>query len=309
MQQTFDLTRTLRDVFDELYKPVRLRGKTRHTVYQYERYLKQFDEFLNRSATLADFNDVTMSKHLDWVQHSNHRLYTRPRTPRTVNNIRSYLLAYWRWCARKGLTPVWPDVEPLVASEKIPRAYTAEQLVKLFDAIRKEPGTIGGAPASAWFDALYRVAYCTGERGGALLKTEWDDYNRATGLLCIPAEKRKGKFKPGVYELTPDAMEAVEKIYRPQNALIWTMDCHPATYYNRSRRLHKRAGIQQGGIQRMRRTHASMIEAHGGDGTRALMHSNRAITERYYLDPALIDRKPEAAHLPTLGSIVQGGAQ
>ena len=74
----------------------------------------------------------------------------------------------------------------------------------------------------------------------------------------------------------------------------WDRD--DVSFYNHYKRLLKLAGLpyekQRSGLQKVRRTFASFIEAAGGNATAALAHTARSVTEKSYLDPRLIAAPP-----------------
>jgi hypothetical protein len=53
------------------------------------------------------------------------------------------------------------------------------------------------------------------------------------------------------------------------------------------------------GLQKLRRSFATLIEAGGGDATAALMHTARKVTEQSYLDTRLIARPSPNLLLPS----------
>lgn len=120
----------------------------------------------------------------------------------------------------------------------------------------------------------------------------------------MPAIVRKGKKKAAIYRLKQDALESLKKLEPQPSGSIFRVK-KMATYYSRYRKLLSRAGIpadRKQGLQKWRRSHATYLELAGGDGTKALGHSDRATTRKSYLDPKLLD-KPQNDLLFPLGSV------
>ena len=63
------------------------------------------------------------------------------------------------------------------------------------------------------------------------------------------------------------------------------------TFYRHYKKLLKLAGLpyvpHKSGLQKVRRTFASHIEANGGNATAALAHTARRTTEKSYIDPRI----------------------
>ena len=56
---------TLRELFDEKYKPLRLRGRSQNTVRLYGCTIRSFSKYLRTEARLSDLTDLTVSGFLE----------------------------------------------------------------------------------------------------------------------------------------------------------------------------------------------------------------------------------------------------
>ena len=276
----------LRVVYEDRYLPERLARRSDQTKKHYRLSLENLDTFLGHPARLGDLTDRNVAGMLTWLVDSG-------RCPRTANNRRDYLLAFWRWCARKNLVDEWPDIDPLAEPKTIPRAWTAEQLERLLRACGEQEGRLAGISASTWWTALHGVFWDSGERTGAVLQLRLEDYDPATGELFVPAEIRKNPVDK-LYILTDPTRAELAKMLTPERDLLFAFPFCLGTFYNHYTKLLKSAGLPHGRRdkpQKMRRSFASHLEAAGGNATEALGHSARSVTINSYLDERVVKRE------------------
>lgn len=300
----------LSEVFEKQFAPQKLRGKVEHTFRLYRLALREFSIHLGYQATLKDLNDSSVSSYLARVESEVSWNTGKKRSARTVNNRRSYMLSFWRWCARKRLVELFPDVEMLPEPVTQPKAWTKEQLAKLMKAISEEPGKAFGVPAALGWKTLHLVLWDTGERITATLSIEWEWMDLDTGVLCIPAHARKGGRKPMTYHLKPITVEAIREIkasQQPERELVFPGWDKKDRIYSKYKRILKRAGLpadRESMFHRMRKTFASHVEAAGGNATDALDHFSRATTKKSYIDPTIVKQAPANTFL---FAITEGG--
>jgi integrase len=284
----------LSDFFETIYSPLRLLNRSPRTKTLFRYSIRLFGQTLGRPAELSDLSDLTVARHLE-------RLIEERRAPAGVNKERRQLVALWNLAARKRLVDEFPSISTVREPERLPEAWSMEELWRLRIACNMEPGTIAGVPAGRWWSALHLVLYSTGERVSAVLDTRWSDVSGAS--VVFPAESRKGKRKPLLATLSPEAVEALERIRLPERELVfpWTMS---KTYlYARYRKILLRAELddsRRSKFHRLRRSHATHLKAAGGDPTMSLGHSSAATTVRY-LDPRFLPSRVSDL-LPPIGS-------
>lgn len=281
---------TLTTFFEATYSPLRLVGCSNH--HQYAVQIRHLRRFLEREPELSDFHDDTLTRFLGWLGSG--------RSAATVNKARTHLLALWRFAARKKLVAEYPDVVKIKEPERIPRAWTVEQVKILLAATTLMHGRYGSIPAPDWWQAFLRVLFDSGERASATLAMRWSWIDLDSGRVTIPAEYRKGKVKDASYILRTAAMEALRKIRGPgEDVFPWPL-CR-ASFFLHFGKLLRRAKLpsdRRSKSQKMRRTFASHLESAGGNATQALQHSSRSVTERSYLDPAIVGRVAPSSLLP-----------
>ena len=281
-------TMLLYDFLHTVYVPLRLRGRSPNSVRLLAHAIRQFSKFLRRDAVLADFDDLTVSQFLT----------ARGRTlsPYSVERERCALLAMWRLAADRRLVHDRPCVQAELLPERTPRAFTVDELERLYAAALVTPGWIGPVAASAWWPAVIMTAYETGERIDALIHVPRSCYTAP--FLRVPAGIRKGKRSERIYELSADTCRLVDTAatHGGDTLFLWPMD--QSGLYNHFKKITGRAGLGTGRdvmFHCIRRTTASHLAAAGGDATAYLGHSSDRITRRSYLDPRIVQaagRKP-----------------
>jgi integrase len=284
---------TLQYILEHDYFPQRSKIASVKTENQYKFAVSRYSKFLGRHATLDDLNDRSLGR---WMR----AMRDDGLAATTVNGYLNKLRAFWTWCAKQRKVDKFPTIEDLPEPQRIPRAWTEQQMRALVAACSKMTGKVGDAPAGVWWRCLHLVAFDTGERCSALLSLRWRDYDPDDGTLEAPAEIRKGGRKPMLYRLKPATAAALQALPRDGVAIFRWPHCIE-TFYNRYKRLLKLAGLphepRKSGMQKVRRTFASHIENAGGNATVALGHTARKVTEQSYLDPRIIRTDPPNALL------------
>lgn len=271
---------TLHQFFRDVYKPLRLLGKSQRTVTLYEYSIRLYSRTLGRDATLDDFNDIAISKHLQV-------LIDEGRSPHGVNKERSQLVAMWNFAAKKRMVEEFPTVPILLAPVETPQAWTRDQLSALFDCCKKQRGKICGLDTAAWWFAIHCVLWDSGERIGAILKVRWSDLE--IDWLKIRASYRKGKRRDQIVRLHEKTVEALDPLRR-DDGLIFPWDKSETYLYRVYNRILKQAGLPTdkcSKFHRMRKSFASHLHAIGGDATAGCGHSSDAVTRKSYLDPRI----------------------
>lgn len=268
----------LLDFFNDVYKPLRLTGRSPRTTVLYEYTIKLFAETLGRPVTLNDLDDITVSKHLQ-------RLLDKSYSPYSVNKERSQLIAIWNLAARKKFVDQFPEIRPIRRPEILPTSWTKEEMIRLRISCNYVNGNIFGIPANRWWLALVTTIYATGERITAVLSSRWD--HLAGSTLVFPAENRKGASKANVCHLPDYAIDSLNLICDPKRDLIFPYNLHPSSLYKQLSRILIRAELKDGRqfkFHCIRRTHATQLHLAGGNAQQSLGHSSPATTAKY-LDP------------------------
>lgn len=275
------------------YFPMSSRIASKRTEHMYAAAVSRFARFLERPVTLADLNDLTVSR---WLRSMRDEL-----APMTIVGYAKNIRAFWNWCAKRGKVACFPTFADPPIPRHIPRAWSEAQLQTLLKACGEMKGTIAGVPAPRWWVSLLLLTLDTGERRGALFQLKWEYFDADSGRLESPAEIRKGRGKSAYYRLRAPCVAALEAIRLPTRELIFEWPC--GAFDTKFRMLLDLAGLpyesHKSGLQKLRRSFATLVEAGGGDATAALMHTARKVTEQSYLDTRLIDRPSPNLLLPT----------
>ena len=270
----------LRELFSEHYQPTRLRGG-RNTVRLYGCVMNRLTEHFGREPDTGDLKNNTVAKYLD--------ARSSQVSPHTVERERTQILALWRFACvhRIGSVESMPDVPAGRLPQKIPTAWTAEEMKLLMIAARMTPGQIAGREAGNFFHALIFTAWITAERIGALMALSPRDL--VDPYLSVRAETRKGGRTPKVFELPPTLLDLLHNIEGRQRIFEW--DRSETLLWKYFKRISKRAGLYEKGIgfHQIRRSSASYVAANGGDPSEHLGHSDSRLAKKYYLDPRITE--------------------
>lgn len=279
---------TLNAFLETVYVPLRLRGRSPESVRLLRHSITQFSRWLGRQALLDDLDDLVVSQ---WLTAMSER-----KSPLSVARERSGILALWNLAQARGLVRLRPTVSPELIPERVPRAFTADELDRLVAAARLASGWVGPVPARVFFPALIAVGLETGERINAILKTPRCMWTRPS--LVVPAVIRKGRRQGRVYELSPEAADLVDAVSRHEGPTVFWWLASDTALRKRWKTITRRAGLGDGRdvqFHALRRSTASHLAAAGLDATAFLGHSSDRITRRSYLDPRVVDaNRPKA---------------
>lgn len=290
---------SVREFFESVYVPARLPLGSDRTTDHYHYALRKFASAVGHEPLLSDLSDRNLMLMVRAMRADGIAVATINRGPL------SRILALWRFAARRGLVTTWPEISRLNEPQIVPESWTVAQVQQLLDGCARMPGRVGTHEAGDWWRAFNLVAFYTGERTGAILRIPYDGLNLAARTLVVPATCRKGRTKPAVYRDLPDVVvEALRAIESPRRPKLFAWPLCESRFYAAYTRLLQLAGLPSGRRhkpQKLRRTFATLLEAAGGDATKALMHSDRRVTERSYLDPTQATGPAPASLLPRVG--------
>lgn len=288
----------LEELFEERYKPLRLRGRSANTVRLYRCTIRSFSKWLRHDAMLEDLTDLMVSRFLDarCIECS----------PYTAEKERTQLLCLWRFAADARLIDERPMVQPGPLPDVVPKAWSIEDMRSLYRAARYTREPVGDVPGRLFWPALIAVLWETAERIGAVMATEPRDLDPPF-LLCRP-EVRKGGRTARFYKLSEQTIDAVRLIDGKDRLFPWPYS--PTSLFRKFGDVVARAGLGVGwgkngarGLKfhQIRRTAASHYAASGGDPVALLDHSSPRITKKWYLDQRMVDARMRPSEvLPAL---------
>lgn len=270
----------LTDFFEDNYRTKKLRGKSPHTVRLYRHSIRNMEKTIGRAAYVADLTDENVALVMQAI-------LDRKGSPATANKERSQLLAIWRFACHTGLLDKWPTVTPESEPIRVPRAWMAEDVHQLIDAIGKTTGCVGSVPAAIWWKAILMVCLDTGERIGAVSLAEWSWLER--NWLLVPAEARKGRKRDRRYLLACDTIKLLAELRKSSvdHKMIFTWPHARSYLWKKYSDILRKAGLPCGPkdkFHKLRKTTASVAYAAGLDAQDLLDHQNRRTTMKY-LDP------------------------
>jgi len=284
--------RTVRGLVDA-YAAVRLRRAAANTRWKYQYVVDHWADVLEREPELCDLNDEAIGELQDYL------LDTVALSDCTVRGYISKMLCLWRFAHQQRWRDEWPMVELIVPAERIPTAWTAEQLRTLWAALKAQPGFIGGIPAAGWWTAQHCVFWDSLGRLNEVLKLRRADIDLSGATAIFRASTRKGRRRDVMRGLHPRTIEAIREIWEPKRDLLLPFPYYIGTLHNRYKALLREAGLpcdRSRMFHCLRRSAASHLEAAGVSATALLDHSDRAITLKHYIDPR-ISRGVQAAEI------------
>lgn len=283
----------LHNLFDNFYRPLRLRGRSANTTRLYGCTIRSFAKWLQYEPTIDDLTDLTLSRYLEYRASI--------RSPYTAEKERTQLLSLWRFAADRGLLKDRPCVPPAPLPDRIPVAWSVEQLQALMRSAAATRGYVGTVPAGVWYSALLSVLWESAERIGAILLCVPGDF--VPPVLHVRAEVRKGGKRDRAYRLSVETCSLVSRACGTRRLFEWPQN--PGYLWLKYKDVVARAGLghdRKCGFHQLRRSAASHFAAAGGDPVKLLDHSSPRITQRWYLDRRLTDRDPPPCDvLPRIG--------
>jgi len=274
------MSATLIGYFDSHFLPRKTVRWSKNTERLHRVALRHLERFLARPPALADLNDDTLSSFLSWRLQSVSCM--------TANRDVEKLLTLWRFAAKRNDVAKFPTVEFAIEPKRVPRAWSRDDLKKLFAAIDSLDGYVGKVPSRKWWRCLLLCLFDTGERIGAILGLEWQDVDLERQWIVCRAEHRKGRKSDRSYKLAVDTVAELGPISKSHGKVFdWPLDKTLLwKYYGR---ILVSAGLpddRRSKFHRIRRSTASHAKAAGADPQQLLDHVSRATT-LLYLDPTI----------------------
>ena len=265
-----------------------LRNLSPKTAALYSMLLERLRAFLGHEPTVADLDDLAVSRYLRWRATAAWK--GRPVRPASVQKDKVMLQAVWNLAARKRWAKDFPELPRIKVAKSIPvgRAYTSEDVATLIRRASHRNGRTGGKPSGWWWATLIYMAYCTGERATALLSLRWGELDLGRRLVLFRGETRKGS----THDIQRDYTEQLAKLLKVHQGqpedLVWPWDRCRGSLWTSLKLLCRLAGVRYRGFHGLRRTRASYAALAGGKAaaTQVLDHSDPKLQERY-VDPTI----------------------
>ncbi|TWU66897.1 site-specific tyrosine recombinase XerD [Crateriforma conspicua] len=290
---------SLSELLEIHYIPSRLIGKSQNTLRLYRNTIRKLNRWAGRDFMVADLNVQTCARYIGDLMASG------TLSPHTIEKEATQLRALWNFAYRKRMHTDAPEIAPVSCPDRIPDAWTRDEMVALMKACESAKGMIGKIEASKFWPALVSLIYDCGERISAVMQIRRDDID-SQGWVTVRGEYRKGKTRDKRYKLRPETVARINAIKVIGEPLIlpWPMSEH--YLWPKFGEVLKAAGLpsnRRTKFHKIRRTCASDFEAAGGNATKLLDHDNRRTTMRY-LDPRVIREVQPADIVPGIGQEV-----
>lgn len=280
-----------------------LRSLKPKSIALYEMLLERLGRFLGHAPTVADLDDLVISRYLKWRAETPGWRNRLP-SPASVRKDRVMLAAIWTYAAKKRLAAEFPELPKIKVPKRLPtgRAYTAEDVAQLVRQATHRIGRTGGLPSAWWWPTILYAIYCTGERLEATMALRWRDVDLERRRVVFRGETRKGSTRDIERQITPDLAEMLRLHRRGDDDLVWPWDRRSRSQWASLRVLCRSAGVKYRGFHGLRRTAASYAALAGGRAaaTQLLDHSDPNL-QRVYVDPVICPNDTDStAALPPL---------
>jgi integrase len=278
---------------DELFERYGdLRNLDAKTMVLYAMLLNRLRAFLGHEPTVADLDDLTISRYLR--ARASDTWAGKPIRPASIQKDKVMIAAVWNLAARKRWVAEFPELPRIKVAKSIPtgRAYTAEDVAALIRRARHRKGSTGGKPSAWWWSTLIYMAYCTGERASALLALRWGEIDTQRRQVIFLGATRKGQTRDIERDFTADLAKILEASRGKPGELVWPWDRQKGSLWSSLKLLCRLAGVRYRGFHGLRRTRASYAALAGGTAaaTQVLDHSDPKLQERY-VDPTICPRE------------------
>ena len=278
-------TMTLAELFERYGD---LRNLDAKTMQLYAMLLDRLRAFLGHEPTVADLDDLVISRYLR--ERATHVHRGKTIRPASVQKDKVMLQAVWNLAARKRWAKDFPELPRIKVAKSIPtgRAYTAEDVSRIIRRARHRRGSTGGRPSAWWWPTLIYMAYCTGERATALLSLRWQEIDLQRRRVRFLGETRKGQTHDIERDFTSDLAEMLAMHRGQPEDLVWPWDRCRGSLWTSLKLLCRLADVRYRGFHGFRRTRASYAALAGGAAaaTQVLDHSDPKMQERY-VDPTI----------------------
>lgn len=241
--------------------------------------------------------EMWTSAHLYELSRRLRERFTESLAAETLRRFRTMLRFAYAIDLIRNFPKDWPKIRLV---QEPPEAWTIQEIRRLHDVVRRQPGRIGTVPAAQWWEALLSVAWECALRASEIFRLQWGDFdpeNRALLVRPSPTSKRRaGQWRI----LSPDCVWALIRI-RPKNAAanqpIFVWPEGKRDFFSVFRYLCVLAGIPvprtpRQLTHRLRRTSITVAATESLELARwHAGHTNVATTLTYYVDGRFCARR------------------
>lgn len=245
---------------------------------------RQFVEATN-CTDVAAINKGYANQYVDWLR-------SRPISVTTQHTRRRAFATLWRAAYDAGQCPVFEPFRRIRLTKKSPRAWSREDVEKLFDVtVRDQSEWAWGMKTGTYWGSLFSAAWDSGLRLGDLLSLELDwlirDRKSGTAVVVMSASKTG---KEHVVTFNPPTMRLIDCSLKehPHRKLIWPLRNERREFYRDVKKRLAAAGLD-GSFRYLRRSAVTYAESISpGMGTRLAGHRDSRTTRESYIDPLLL---------------------
>lgn len=251
--------------------------------------VRAFDRWLGRP---AEASDLTKQRIVEWMQ-----CIASTCSSRTANSKRGAILSIWNAMAEHGLCPPPYRVPKLRQPQRIPVAWTLDQVNKIFEACANLPGEWEGVPVSLCWIMAILVFWDTAGRLQLVLRARVRDVLLDHGKLFVPAEHIKGRRADQLITLHPQTLAVIRLTLPSQRELLFPYPYHKRRLHIHFKQILRSAGLpddRQHMFHCFRRTAESYAARERGvEWAAAAVGHSVQVAKQSYISPMIVPTKPE----------------
>jgi len=235
-----------------------------------------------RHTGVSDLRALTTQNVNVWIDH-----LCKTKAPDTARTQRGNILAVWWYAYREGIVD-----EPPLRARKVrpisrdPIAWTPEEVQRLLyvaDHLQKFWRKCNWSQ-SLWTGSLFRAAFDSALRLSDLLELRYADIQP---VLRIRQHKTRRHVLVG---LRNDTIEKIRQcVENHGHEVCWPLWGSLPSFYAHVRKVVRMSGVRKGTFRYFRRAAVTHVEcAQPGAGTLLAGHSQRTVTEQFYIDKSQV---------------------
>lgn len=266
--------------------------------------VRLFERWLGRPAEAKDLSAATLVAWMKWL--------AAERSPRTVNSKRGAILAVWNAMADRGLCDPPRRLPKLREPERIPVAWTIEEINAIFETCMRLPGEWEGVPVSLCWIVAILVCWDTAGRLELVLRARVRDVLFDRKKLFVPAEHIKGKRRDELIDLHEQTLHAIALTLPSNRERLFPFPFKRRAVWTHLKRILRAADLpddRQHMFHCFRRTAESYAARERGlEWAAAAVGHSVEVARRSYISPLIVRTRPqliEALPRPTIPAYTQ----
>lgn len=252
------------------------RSLAESSAYQLDRSARLLEEWLERPASIADFNDRTVSQFLLAIETE--------KAQRTAANHRTNILCLWRYAADEKLCSPPHRVRKVTRPDPCPIAWTADELEKIITQCGQLIGKFRfrSVPRALYCSTLLKFCYESGLRRSDVWKIK-REMIRPDGSIVLRQTKTKRTHTPRILDDTLAAINALPD----ELPLACPYRSTGDWYIFWKNQVTSKSGVRHGALQQIRRSGATHLAIKHPEAVQRYLGHRTPTMQRYYIDESI----------------------